>query len=468
MLDAIIVGSGPNGLAAAVTLARAGRSVEVFEAKAQIGGGAKAEELTLPGFIHDVCSAAHPLAIASPFFSELPLREHGLEWIHSPAAMAHPLDNEPAALLKPSLDETAAGLGEDERAYRRLFGTLSKEWPRLLPELLGPVRFPRHPLALALFGALALSPAGTLTRTAFRTSRARALFAGICAHSILPFSWAASSAVGLVLTHAGHGQGWPIPRGGSQSISHALASYLRSLGGTIHTSSPVVSLGQLPRSRAVIFDLTPRQILKIAGDRFTPGFRSGLSKYRYGPGVFKVDWALNGPIPWASSECGTAATVHVAGTLEEIERSEKGAWKGFPVERPYVLLTQPSLFDPSRAPAGHQTAWGYCHVPHGSTENRLEAIEAQIERFAPGFRSRILARHVMGPRDLEERNANLVGGDIGGGSADIGQLFLRPTRRLYRTSDPALFICSSSTPPGPGVHGMCGHHAALAVLRDLS
>jgi phytoene dehydrogenase-like protein len=467
MLDAVVIGSGPNGLSAAIALARAGRSVAVYEAQPDVGGGTKSAELTLPGFVHDVCSAVHPLGIASPFFQSLPLHEHGLEWMHSPAALAHPLEDEPPVLLHRSLEATAAGLGADEGAYTRFFQPLLRRWPGLKSDLLGPLHWPRNPVALGLFGLPALAPASLLARTIFRTPRARALFAGIGAHAVLPLDACASSAVGLVLTLAGHGDGWPFPRGGSQAIGRALASYFQSIGGEIKTSFPVRDLAQLPPSRATIFDLTPRQILKIAGPRFSAGYRRRLEKFRYGPGVFKVDWALTGPIPWKSPDCATAATVHVGGTLEEMTLSESACWRGTYPEKPFVLLTQPSLFDPSRAPAGQHTAWAYCHVPHGSTENRLEAVERQIERFAPGFRDVVLARHVLDPRALEQGNANLVGGDIGGGAATFSQLFLRPTRRLYATSDPALYIGSSSTPPGGGVHGMCGYHAAQAVLKHL-
>ncbi|MEI9998093.1 MAG: NAD(P)/FAD-dependent oxidoreductase [Verrucomicrobiota bacterium] len=467
MLDAVVIGSGPNGLSAAIVLARAGLSVAVYEAQPTIGGGMRTAELTLPGFHHDICSAVHPLAFASPFFEELRLERYGLQWIHPPAALAHPLDGEPPALLQTSFEATARGLGRDAASYCRLYEPLLSRWPALRGEILGPVRWPRHPFALARFGARALLPATVLARTLFQTARARALFAGICAHSVLPLNAIASSAVGLVLSLAGHTGGWPLPRGGSQAIARALAACLEAHGGKIVTSFPVEDLTQLPPARAVIFDLTPRQIVKIARHRLSDAFRRRLERYRYGPGVFKIDWALREPIPWRAPECATAATVHLGGTLEEMAVSENACWHGTYAEQPYVLLVQPSLFDPTRAPEGRHTAWAYCHVPNGSPNNRTEAIEQQIERFAPGFRDVILARHVMGPADLEARNANLVGGDIGGGACTLGQLFLRPTRGLYATSDPALWIGSSSTPPGPGVHGMCGYHAAQRVLRHL-
>jgi phytoene dehydrogenase-like protein len=468
MLDAVVIGSGPNGLAAAITLARAGREVIVYEAQDVIGGGTKSAGLTLPGFVHDVCSAVHPLGIGSPFFQSLPLDQHGLEWIQPPSPLAHPLDDGPAVMLQRSLPETAAGLGADGKRWKGLLAGSLRAWPDLKRDLLGPLKFPSRPVAMANFGMHALFPAATLARTCFSTPRARALFAGIAAHSVLPLTWTASSAIALVLALAGHADGWPIPRGGSQAIARALASYFGTLGGRIVTSTPISFLAQMPPSRVILFDLTPRQILKIAGERFTPKFRAALEKYRYGPGVFKIDWALKAPIPWKSPECAQAATVHLGGSLEEMIASEKACWEGAYAEKPFVLLTQPSLFDPSRAPAGRHTAWAYCHVPNGSTHDCTEAIERQIERFAPGFRDVVLARHVLTPQSLEAQNANLIGGDIGGGAVMLAQLFQRPTPRLYATSDPALYICSSSAPPGGGVHGMCGFHAAQAALKHLA
>jgi phytoene dehydrogenase-like protein len=469
MLDAVVIGSGPNGLSAAIALARTGREVVVYEANEVIGGGVKSAELTLPGFVHDVCSAVHPLGIASPFFQSLPLDKYGLEWIHSPAPLAHPLDDGPPVMLQRSLEATAAALGKDEKAWRNLFRGLLRGWPELKRDLLGPLKLlPSHPVDMANFGLHALMSASTLTRLCFSTPRARALFGGIAAHSVLPLTWTASSAVGMVLALAGHAEGWPLPRGGSQAIARALAGYFESLGGRIVTSSPISFLAQMPPSRVILMDLTPRQVLAIAGERFKPPFRASLEKYRYGPGVFKVDWALQGPIPWKSPECATAATVHLGGTMEEMVVSEKACWEGADADKPYVLLTQPSLFDATRAPAGQHTAWAYCHVPNGSPLDYTEAIERQVERFAPGFRDVVLARHVLDPAALEAQNANLVGGDIGGGAATLRQLFFRPTRRLYGTPDPAVFICSSSTPPGGGVHGMCGFHAAQAALKYLA
>jgi phytoene dehydrogenase-like protein len=468
MLDAVVIGSGPNGLSAAITLARAGREVVVYEASDVIGGGTKSAELTLPGFVHDVCSAVHPLGIASPFFQSLPLDKHGLEWIQPPAPLAHPLDDGPPVMLQRSLEATAAALGKDEKAWRNLFRGLLRGWPDLKRDLLGPVKLmPSRPIDMANFGMHALMPASTLARVCFSEGRARALFGGIAAHSILPLTQTASSAIGMVLALAGHADGWPLPRGGSQAIARALASYLGTLGGRILTSTPISFLAQMPPSRVILLDLTPRQVLKIAGERFKPAFRASLEKYRYGPGVFKIDWALKAPIPWKSPECATAATVHLGGTMEEMIVSEKACWEGAYADKPYVLLTQPSLFDSTRAPAGQHTAWAYCHVPHGSPRDCTEAIERQVERFAPRFRDVILARHIFDPEKLEAQNANLVGGDIGGGAVTLPQLFFRPTRRLYATSDPAIFICSSSTPPGGGVHGMCGHHAAQMALKYL-
>jgi phytoene dehydrogenase-like protein len=463
MLDAVIIGSGPNGLSAAITLAQAGREVVVYEARDVIGGGAKSAELTLPGFVHDVCSSVHPLGIASPFFQSLPLDKHGLEWIQPPAPVAHPFDDGPPAMLQRSLEATAAALGKDDKAWRRLFEFSLKNWPDLKRDLLGPLRIPSKPMVLGEFGLDAIRSAASLARK-FSTPQARALFGGIAAHSVLPLTATASSAVGLVLALAGQADGWPIARGGSQAIANALAAHLISLGGRIETLSPISFLAQMPPSRVILLDLTPRQILRVAGERLTPAYRKKLEKFQYGPGVFKIDWALKAPIPWKSPECATAATVHLGGSLEEMIVSEKACWEGAYAEKPYVLLTQPTLFDPSRAPAGQHTAWAYCHVPNGSTHNCTEAIERQVERFAPGFRDVVLERHVLDPQKLEAMNANLVGG----GAVTLSQLFLRPTRQLYATSDPAMFICSSSTPPGGGVHGMCGYHAAQAALKYLA
>jgi len=465
--DAVVVGSGPNGLAAAITLAQAGRSVVVYEAQATIGGGARSTELTLPGFLHDTCSAVHPLAIDSPFFRTLPLRRYGLEWIHSPAALAHPMDEEPAVILHSSLETTAGGLGSDRDAYLRLFQPLVEKWEEIQHDALGPPRWPKHPVTLARFGMRALWPAARQADMVFRTARARALFAGICAHSAVPLEWMATSAIGLVLTLAAHAHGWPIPRGGARAISDALAAHLKSLGGEIVASASVKTLAQLPPSQAVLFDLTPRQILAIAGLRLTSGYREQLSAFRHGPGVFKLDWALKGPIPWKDSACASAATVHLGDSLPEIAHSERACWKNTVVEKPFVLLAQPSLFDSTRAPEGRHTAWAYCHVPNGSEADCADLIENQIERYAPGFRDLVLARSEMNSRRLEQGNANLAGGDISGGANMLSQIFFRPTFSHYTTSDPGLYICSSSTPPGGGVHGLCGYFAARKALEVI-
>jgi phytoene dehydrogenase-like protein len=464
--DAVVIGSGPNGLAAAITVAQAGRSVLVLEGQESIGGGTRSAELTLPGFRHDVCSAVHPLAVMSPFFRTLPLREHGLEWIHPSAPLAHPLDDGTAVLVERSVELTAGNLGPDGNRYTQLFGYLVSNWPKLEPLLLGPLSVPRHPIAAARFGLLAMRSAAGFARTAFRDERARVLFGGIAAHSILPLERAASAAVGIVLGITAHVVGWPFARGGSRSIADALVSYLRSLGGEILAATTVVSLEQLPRAPIILCDVTPRQLLRIAGERFPAGFRRKLERYRYGPGVCKVDWALDGPIPWKAVACCRAGTVHLGNPLEEIEASERAPWRGEFAERPFVLLAQPTLFDSTRAPAGKHVAWAYCHVPNGSNVDVTARIETQVERFAPGFRNRILKRSVMAAADLELRNPNLVGGDIGGGAPEIRRFVSRPTRRCYRTPAKGVYLCSSSTPPGTGVHGLCGHLAARAALGD--
>jgi phytoene dehydrogenase-like protein len=465
--DAIVVGSGPNGLAAAITLARAGCSVLLYEAKETIGGGARSAELTLPGFVHDICSAIHPLGVASPFFRTLPLAEHGLTWIHPPAALAHPFDDGTVALLKPSVHDTSVQLGQDALAYRRLMAPLVAIWGHLAEALLGPLQLPRHPLALLRFSRLALRSARSVAERRFTGERARGLFAGMAAHAFMPLERSPTAAFGLILGILGHVVGWPLPRGGSQQVVNALASYLRTLGGEIVTGMPVLSLDDLPPARAVLCDVTPRQLLQLAGPRLHAGYRRQLARYRYGPGAFKVDWALSGPIPWTAPACRCAATVHLGGTLAEIATAEEAAWYGRLTERPFVLVAQQSLFDPTRAPAGKHVAWAYCHVPHGSTVDMTEPIERQIERFAPGFRERILARSVLPPAGLERYNPNYIGGDINGGVQDLWQLFTRPVMRLvpYATPTQGLYLCSSSTPPGGGVHGMCGYFAARAALR---
>jgi phytoene dehydrogenase-like protein len=465
--DAIVVGAGPNGLAAAIELARAGWSVLVRESNETIGGGARTIELTLPGFLHDVCSAVHPLAFGSPFFGTLPLAEHGLKWIQPPVALAHPFDDGTAALLERSITETGQTLGPDHNAYARLLGPVVESWPKIESDLLAPPRWPRHPLAMLRFGLRAIRSARGLAESWFQTDRARTFFAGLAAHSMLPLERSPSAAFGLVLGAAGHVVGWPIPQGGAQGITSALASYLRSLGGEIVTSAAVDSLDELPPARAVLCDVTPRQLLRIAGSRLPAGYRRRLQRYRYGMAAYKMDWALDGPVPWTATQCTRAATVHLGGSFLEIAASESAAWSGERSNRPFVLLAQPSLFDPTRAPAGKHTLWAYCHVPNGSSADMADRIESQIERFAPGFRQRIVARSILPPAEMERRNPNLVGGDINGGVQDLWQLFTRPTRELYATPLPGLYICSSSTPPGGGVHGMCGYFAARSALRRV-
>lgn len=462
----MVIGSGPNGLAAAITLAQAGRSVLVIEGKDTIGGGTRSQELTLPGFLHDVCSAVHPMAVISPFFRKLPLEQHGLSWIQPPVPLAHPLDDGSAAVLTRSVDETAASLGKDAAAYKQIFSRLVDDWPRLESLLLGMARLPRHPLAASFFGLLAMRSASGFAKSHFRGDHARALFAGLAAHSMLPLERVATAAFGLVFAMTAPVAGWPIPRGGSQSIANALASYLRSLGGEIVTGEMVQSLDELPKARAILCDVTPRQLLALAGSRLPESYRRKLEAFRYGPGVCKVDWALEAPIPWTAEACRRAGTVHVGGTLDEIAASERAPSKGEYADRPFVLLSQPTLFDSSRALAGTHIAWAYCHVPLDSEIDMSGRIEQQVERFAPGFRRTILKRNVMLTADMQRYNPNLIGGDIGGGSAELDQFFLRPTRRLYRTPARGLYLCSASTPPGGGVHGLCGHLAAKAALHD--
>jgi phytoene dehydrogenase-like protein len=465
--DAIVVGAGPNGLAAAIALAQAGRSVLVLEAAATVGGGTRTAELTLPGFRHDVCSAIHPLALASPFLRSLPLREHGLEFAHPEIPVAHPLDDGTAAVLHRSIDQTAEGLGGDGDAYRRLLQPLADDWELLVEDLLGPLRPPRHPIADVRFARTGLRSATGLARSRFAGDRARALLAGNAAHAIRPLSAAATAGFGMTLMMLGHAVGWPAAAGGSQAIADAMASLLRSLGGEIETGREVRDHADVRGVRAVLFDLTPRQILAIAGGELPPRYRRALGRFRHGPGVFKLDYALDGPVPWTAPECLRAGTVHLGGSLEEIARAEHEVARGRHAERPFVLVGQQSLFDPGRAPAGAHTLWAYCHVPNGSCLDAGEAIESQIERFAPGFRELILARSALAPADLEASNANYAGGDINGGASDLRQLFARPVARPvpYTTPNPRFFVCSSSTPPGGGVHGMSGWHAARAALR---
>jgi phytoene dehydrogenase-like protein len=467
--DAVVVGAGPNGLAAAIELARGGCSVAVLEAGETVGGGTRSAELTLPGFVHDLGSAIHPLGYASPFFKTLPLEEHGLEWVHPPAPLAHPFDDGTPAVLQRSVEATAAALGPDARAYEGLMRGIAEDTDRIAAYFVGSPRLIRHPFALATSSLRALRPARNLAEDLFEGEKARGLFVGNAAHSFLPLERRPSAMFGLLLGTLGHAFGWPFPKGGSQRIADALASYLRSLGGEIFTGVRVRSVDEVPRTRAVLFDVTPWQLLEIVGEHFSERYQNALKGYRYGPGVFKIDFALSGPIPWRAQECLRAGTVHLGGTLDEISAGEAAVWRNEHPERPFVLLAQQSLFDPTRAPAGKHTVWAYCHVPNGSTFDMTGRIEGQIERFAPGFRGRILAKNTMGPADLERINPNLVGGDINGGVMDLRQLFTRPMPRPNPYSTPAkgLYICSSSTPPGGGVHGMCGYFAARAALRYL-
>ena len=464
--DVAIVGSGPNGLSAAIVAAQRGLSTIVFEAHDTIGGGLRSAELTLPGFLHDVCSSVHPMGAASPFFRALPLGQHGLEWITPPAAAAHPLDSGEAVMLWNDVERTADGLGSDGAAWRRTVGTVARDWAALEPDILAPLGFlPRHPLLFARFGLQALMPATPYANVAFSSERARALFAGVAAHSILPFSAPASASVGLVMAAVGHVCGWPLPRGGARSLANALAAHFRSLGGEVRTGTNIERHDRLPEARHLLFDTSPRAMAGIMGDRFPAAFSQRLRDYPYGPGAFKVDWALSEPIPWKARECLETATVHVGGSLGEIAAAEAAPWQGACAERPFVLVTQPSLFDGSRAPAGKHTAWGYCHVPNGSTVDMTGRIEAQIERFAPGFRETIIAREVRSPGKIEADNPNMVGGDVGGGSNELLNLFLRPTWRRYRTPVDGVHLCSAATPPGGGIHGMCGYHAATRALK---
>jgi phytoene dehydrogenase-like protein len=463
--DAVVIGAGPNGLAAAITLARAGQSVVVFEQSTRAGGGLRSDALTLPGFVHDVYSSVYPLGAASPFFASLPLQSRGVEWATPPVPVAHPLDGTDAVAISGSVGETSAELGDDRAAYEALFAPFVDRWQALVADVLAMPDLPKHPWLLARFGREALQPAAAVAMRRFRGARARALFAGLAAHSTLRLEAPPSAAVGLLLGTLAHAVNWPFVRGGASRLADALAAELTSLGGEIVTGCVVSSLDTLPPARSILCDVTPKQLIAIAGPRLSSSERAALARYRYGPGVFKVDWALSEPIPWRASACRLAGTVHVGGTLGEIALAEAAPWGGTIADRPFVLVTQPTVADTSRAPAGRHVAWGYCHVPHGSTVDMTARVETEVERFAPGFRDTILARHVAAPSDLERGNANLVGGAIGGGALDLGQMFARPTWRRYRTSAGGLYLCSSSTPPGGGVHGMCGYYAALASLR---
>ncbi len=463
-----MIGAGPNGLAAAIVLAQAGLPVEVLEAEAIPGGGARTMELTLPGFLHDAGSAVHPFAAGSPFFTSLPLHQHGLEWIHSPAPLAHPFDDDTAIVLERSLGDAVREFGRDGESWRRLVGPLARNWDKFVPDVLGPiVHIPRHPFLLASFGWRALQPAMLLANTLFADPRTRALFAGCAAHSFLGLTEPLSSSFGTLLGAAAHAPGWPIPRGGAQAITNALISYLSTLGGTVQTSHRVRRLSDLVSADITVCDVSPPQLLAIAGNRLSPTYRRALESQRRGPGSFKVDYALSSPIPWTATDCARAATIHLGGSAEEIATSEAAMRNNQHAERPFMIISQPTLFDPTRAPEGKHVAWAYCHVPSGSTFDMLERLENQIERFAPGFRDCILARRVFSPAGLESMNLNLTGGDILGGSNSLMNLLFRPTLRGYPTSAPDIFLCSSSTPPGGGVHGMCGYHAAKTALRSL-
>ena len=466
-MDAIVVGSGPNGLAAAITLAAAGRSVRVYEANDTIGGGCRSEELTLPGFVHDTCSSIHPMAARSPFFVGLPA-EARPDWVVPPAALAHPLDDGTAVVVEQDLQRAAEGLGRDARAYRQTVGRVARDWEALGSDVLRPLlHWPRHPFLLAGFGLPALLPASGYARLAFREPRTRAMFAGVAAHAFLPLGTPTTTSFALMLLGAAHVAGWPFPRGGSQRLSDALAAHLRSLGGEVVTGQRVRDVAELPQAAATLFDITPGQLDRIAGARLPDGYRRRLRRYRAGPGVFKIDYALSAPIPWRAAECARAATVHLGGSLEDIARSEWELGRGRHPERPFVLVAQHSLFDPTRAPAGKHTAWVYCHVPNGSTLDMAGRIEAQLERFAPGFRDTVLARHTMTTADLERGNENYRGGDISAGAHDGLQFLLRPFPRIdpYATPDRGIYLCSAATPPGAGVHGMCGANAARSALR---
>jgi phytoene dehydrogenase-like protein len=458
--DVVVIGSGPNGLAAAITMARAGHSVVVYEAEQIVGGGARTAELNLSGFHHDICSSVHPMAVASQFFASIPQEDLGLAWIYPPAGLAHPFDDGTAVVLNRSLVESADQFGADKKAVRRLLEPFVKNWSALAEEILRPAHIPKHPWLLYQFGRRGILPAAKLATQTFRTPKARAVFAGMAAHSTMPLTRWGSSSFGIVLWTLCHAVGWPFARGGSQAISNALAEYFRGLGGAIITGKRVESLSDLPEDTVVVCDVTPRQFLLLAGDRISRSEKRKLEGCHYGPAVFKIDWSLDEPIPWNARGCCEAGTVHLGESLEEIVQSEQAAWSACAAQTPFVLVTQPSLFDRTRAPDGRHTAWGYCHVPLRNSENMIERIESQVERFAAGFRKHIIARSVMAPRDLETHNANLIGGDISGGSVDLKRLLLRSTNRSYRTSIDRVFLCSSSMPPGPGVHGLCGYFAA--------
>ena len=465
MIDAIVIGGGPNGLSAAIELANAGKSVWLYEANPTVGGSARSAELTLPGFVHDICSAVHPLAAGSPCFSRLPLDSYGLQYVYPPAALAHPFEDGSAILLTKSIEQTSAFFGSDRQPYKKLISPIAENWSELSADVLGPPRFPKHPLRAARFAWYAVKPAKALASTIFKNDKSRAVFAGLAAHSCLALEQYGTSAFGLILAALAHAIGWPVAQCGSQSISNSLAAHLQSLGGKIITDHRVATLDELPPAKAILCDVTPRQLICIAGGSFPQRFIRKLARYRYGAGVFKMDWALSERVPWKAKECFSAATVHLGSSFDDVLLSERQIIGGSYPERPFTIVVQPTLFDESRAHSGRHTLWAYCHVPNGSTVDMSERMEKQIERFAPGFRDCILARSIMTTADLEAHNANLIGGDIGGGSADLLQLVLRPTSRWYSTPRKDLFLCSSSTPPGGGVHGLCGYYAARSALK---
>ncbi|MDB5298076.1 MAG: phytoene dehydrogenase family FAD-dependent oxidoreductase [Phycisphaerales bacterium] len=469
-LDAVVIGSGPNGLGAAIELARAGRSVVVYEAAGVVGGGMRSGELTLPGYTHDMGSTIHALSLASPFVQSLPLKDFGVEFVHPEFPLAHPLDDGSAVLLSRSVAETAARLGRDGPAYQHFFQPLVDDWAKLAPMLLAPaVRLPRHPFVMARFGLPALQSARAFVERQFKTVAAKALFGGVAAHSVLPLEWRGSGAYGMVLTIGAHANGWPVARGGSQTLADGMAAYFRSLGGTIELNRPVASLADLPPAKAVLCDTSPEALVRIAGNVLPAAYAKKLTSFTRGPAVFKVDFALSAPVPWRNADVARAGTVHLGGTFDELAESEHLAWEGRAAPKPYVLLVQPTLFDPTRAPAGRHTLWAYCHVPHGSGVDMTDRIVAQIERFAPGFRDVVASQRSSGPRDLEAWNANLVGGDIVGGAQTLWQTLARPVlgTNPYATPVKGLYLCSSSTPPGAGVHAMCGYHAARAAMKRM-
>jgi phytoene dehydrogenase-like protein len=464
--DAAVVGSGPNGLCAAITLAAAGRTVIVLEASDTIGGGAKTRELTAPGFLHDTCSAIHPMGISSPYMSTLGLEDHGLQWIHPTTPLAHPFDDAPAAMLARDIDTTAATLGIDGDKWRDWMSPWVTRWEGLAKDALAPLGIPAHPIWMAQFALSAFRPATSLARSRFKGEAARALFAGLAGHSVMPLDMAPSSAIGMMLGIAAHAVGWPMPKGGSGALSQALASKLKSLGGVIQTHTQIDHLNQVPTDGPILFETAPARLADIAADALPYAFRAKLQRYRHGPGVFKIDYALNSPVPWKDPTVAQAGTVHLGGTMAEIAASERAAWDGEHCEHPFVLFAQQSLFDDTRAPPGTHTGWAYCHTPSGSMTDMTQAIESQIERFAPGFMDTIIAKHTMNATEIEVLNPNCIGGDVNGGVATIDQLFMRPTAKTYRTPNPKLYLCSAATPPGGGIHGMCGHFAAKAALAD--